>query len=104
MTSTDPAGFTNESTGTHPIPLHLRETLARMNVPDVLETTTIPVEDTTLWFTTGRMPDGTYRTLRVDDPESGILDTETDQDFRTRHLLRALLQHTLDMLNGEDNS
>ena len=119
MTSTDPAGFTNESTGTHPIPLRLRDTCAGagehrpQDCPEYVAPGPTPrlwvvdvdARNLGLWFSPGAAPDEerSLSFFRVDDPESPVFATNDDRDNRNRHLLRALLRHALDMLDGEDN-
>ena len=102
MISTDPAGFDNESTGTHPVPLW-------NPVPVTEEVTDIPralldLRYAGLYFSAGIGPDGREFFARVDDPESPVWAPDADRDNRHRHLLRALLRHALDMLDGEDRS
>jgi hypothetical protein len=115
VTSIDPAGVGNESTGSHAIPLHLRAACesAGEHRPQECPAYEPPARNILsaaelisagLWFSPGKAPDGMVTLVRVDDPESPVFSTNDDTDNRNRHLLRALLRHTLDMLDGEDNS
>lgn len=111
MTSTDPAAFDGETTGTHAIPVFTLGGL-RVDTPPEPEqppalTATIHPEYPGLWFSGGRGPDGELTVYRVDDPQSLIYTPggdNADLTNRDRHMLRALLMNVLDMLTGQDNS
>lgn len=103
MSGTDPAQFDPESTGTFRV-----RPLSDALVMD--EPTPVPIPPAPAWLgTTGPAlfyADDLGNTVRVDSenyvthPGPDV----TDQHHRQRLLLRALLQHTLAMLNGEDVS
>lgn len=101
MTNTDPAGLDNQATDTHRIPVFA---LNGNPLPPGSDSEFIPTAFPGLWFSSGKGPDGTARLYRVDDVESPIYGHENDRDNRDRHMLRAMLLHTLDMLTGQDNS
>jgi len=114
MSGTDPATFDPESTGTFRVQ-PLADALV-MGEPTVERDYTadipiaVPVLTPPAWLgTTGPAlfyADDLGNTVRVDS-ENYITHPgpdATDQHHRQRLLLRALLQHTLAMLNGEDVS
>lgn len=131
MTGTDPAAFDPESTGTFRVqPLADALTMSEPTIEHSKECGWNPVSATTdcdwdvscpvhgkpavpptpAWLgTTGPAlfyADDLGNTVRVDS-ENYIThpgDDATDQHHRQRLLLRALLQHTLAMLDGEDVS
>lgn len=113
MSGTDPAQFDPESTGTFRVqPLADALTMSGPTIEHQVSDVPIavPAPPAPAWLgTTGPAlfyADDLGNTVRVDS-ENYIThpgEDATDQHHRQRLLLRALLQHTLAMLNGADVS
>ena len=101
MAATDPAAWSGETTGSIPVQTLAGESYGSRTVD---EWVSIDGTNVGLWFVSGRGPDASYRVTRVDNPLDPIYAKDGDRDNRDRHLLRAMLRHALDMLDGEDNS